>query len=39
LAAAQRALVLAEKEKLSSAIKDLNKRIADLQKRIGSGKD
>lgn len=39
IAAAQRALVLAEKEKLSSAIKDLSKRIADFQKRAGSGKD
>ena len=39
LAAAQRALVLAEKEKLSSAIKDLNKRIADLQKRANADKN
>lgn len=39
LAAAQRALVLAEKEKLSSAIKDLTKRIADLQKWASAGKN
>jgi tetratricopeptide (TPR) repeat protein len=32
LAAAQRALALAEKEKLNSAIKDLTKRIVDFQK-------
>lgn len=39
IAAAQRALALAEKEKLSSSIKDLTKRIADLQKRASAGKN